>query len=658
MIEKPNIISTAIKQAGLAVSGVLLGLFLLALLLATPGRANEPSLLLEKAMLGSPGQGIGTGGLPVEASPPAGQTNLLHSTLVSSHTLALTKTTATTTIYPGATIVYKLQYAVVGSEQALSVTVTDTVPAGVDYQDCWTKEGGILCEIMDGVVTWFLGDKLPPANGELGLEVAVKPSLPNDTEICNQAYVFDDGGERAVSNQVCHFVQSNHSLEISKRGPDDVIYPGEKVTYTLAYTVSGDEPAHSMTITDPLPTGTSFVHCASGGICVPSTGLVSWTLGTLTPTIDSAVTGVVTLVVQLDEGSAVGAQLVNTAYIQDEQGMRNQATETTDVFQGPFYIYLPVLLRRYPLPPPISSWHKGDLPAGVTVYSIASCTNPCTTLYAGTSDGVYRSENGGVNWMRTDLTGRMVRSVAVLRGDCSTVCAATWGGGLQVTDNGGDDWTPRNNGLGDLYLYAMTIHPDDDDILDDGDILYVGTVDAGVYKSTNGGSIWSAMNSGLPPGATVDALTIVPTTPGVVYAGTWGQGLYRTVDSGSSWSQVAVAGLRVYSVALGPDENSPVYVSTYENGVYRSQNGVDSWVHDGLAGQIVYSVAVGRDGMAYAGTTGTDTVHERPENGSWSSLASQPPGVSQVRSLTIGEEGCRAVLFAGTDSGAWWYGPD
>ena len=50
--------------------------------------------------------------------------------------------------------------------------------------------------------------------------------------------------------------------------------------------------------------------------------------------------------------------------------------------------------------------------------------------------------------------------------------------------------------------------------------LYAGTAGGGVFKSTNGGGNWSAVNTGLTCYSSVYALAIDPATPTTLYAGT------------------------------------------------------------------------------------------------------------------------------------------
>src|SRR5438874_32924 len=67
--------------------------------------------------------------------------------------------------------------------------------------------------------------------------------------------------------------------------------------------------------------------------------------------------------------------------------------------------------------------------------------------------------------------------------------------------------------------------------------LYAGT-NAGVFKSTDGGGSWSAINTSLPSVKYVLALAIDPLTPATLYAGIDIYGVFKSTDGGGSWSAV------------------------------------------------------------------------------------------------------------------------
>src|SRR5436309_6931479 len=66
--------------------------------------------------------------------------------------------------------------------------------------------------------------------------------------------------------------------------------------------------------------------------------------------------------------------------------------------------------------------------------------------------------------------------------------------------------------------------------------LYAGTVGKGVFKSTNGGGSWSAINTGLTD-TFVRTLAVDPQTPSTLYAGTFG-GAFKSTTGGASWNAV------------------------------------------------------------------------------------------------------------------------
>src|SRR5262245_5651597 len=62
--------------------------------------------------------------------------------------------------------------------------------------------------------------------------------------------------------------------------------------------------------------------------------------------------------------------------------------------------------------------------------------------------------------------------------------------------------------------------------------LYAGTDGRDVFKSTDGGSSWSALNTGSPYSTVAGVLAVDPRTPTTLYAGTGG-GVFKSTDGGS-----------------------------------------------------------------------------------------------------------------------------
>ena len=82
-----------------------------------------------------------------------------------------------------------------------------------------------------------------------------------------------------------------------------------------------------------------------------------------------------------------------------------------------------------------------------------------------------------------------------------------------------------------ITVVALVINPETPDT------LYAGTL-GGVFKSTNGGANWTAMNNRPPDSATCvhyRCLAINPQTPDTLYAGILG-GVFKSTNGGESWT--------------------------------------------------------------------------------------------------------------------------
>ena len=82
-------------------------------------------------------------------------------------------------------------------------------------------------------------------------------------------------------------------------------------------------------------------------------------------------------------------------------------------------------------------------------------------------------------------------------------------------------------------VMSVTPHPAEPDV------LYVGTHEAGVFKTSSAGKTWAVVNTGLR-GLDVHGLAIDPSTPSKLHAlvREGGAGLYRTTDGGQGWVRV------------------------------------------------------------------------------------------------------------------------
>jgi len=239
--------------------------------------------------------------------------------------------------------------------------------------------------------------------------------------------------------------------------------------------------------------------------------------------------------------------------------------------------------------PAYSGWQQlNNMPFAGNISAFVPDPVDSQVVYAGTSGGVYKSIDGGVNWLETPiLTAPNVLSVAVDKTDNSVLYAMV-GDGLYKTTDGGGSWVFLNSGK---YCYehaSLTISPNNNQV------LYVGYNTCGVYKSVDGGVSWTQINNGLPltlPSTdsytyinTVNSLVIDPSDDQTLYAGTY-NGIYKTVDGGATWNAVNI-GVQstnntskiISFISIDPINTQTLFAgSSYSSGMFKSIDGGATW---------------------------------------------------------------------------------
>jgi photosystem II stability/assembly factor-like uncharacterized protein len=180
-------------------------------------------------------------------------------------------------------------------------------------------------------------------------------------------------------------------------------------------------------------------------------------------------------------------------------------------------------------------------------------------------------------WAQIGPPGGSINALAADSGDPSTVYAATDGGGVFKSTDRGSTWTAMNQGLGDLSVRSLAVDPVDPSI------LYAGTRSGGVFKSTNAGATWTSASAGLPGSGsypTVSTLAIDASAPNTVYAGlSYPGSIYESSDGAASWQPARNglgASLNVAAIAIDPLSPATLYAAT-SDGLWKSSDGAGLW---------------------------------------------------------------------------------
>ncbi len=315
-----------------------------------------------------------------------------------------------------------------------------------------------------------------------------------------------------------------------------------------------------------------------------------------------------------------------------------------------------------------------------------------TTQQGRVKGRVYKTSNGGANWELIWQGDNLARYLIVDPGNTNVLylstgifdreafnsdCANGAPGGLGVLKSidGGQTWTPINNGLSDLYVCCLRMHPTNPQILfaatgngscsktyANGQCAFCG-----VFKTINGGSSWTKVISN----EFTTTVNFSPSNPDTIYAG-GPSAFYRSQDGGTTWSRFSkprgqgygppgiLAGQPI-DVTVDPDNSFVIYANNYGGGVFRSIDGAENWEmwSKGYSGAMIQTVhipaadpstvyALGNSGPFASSNYGEDWVGiakgDAESSGNlWNSIATKP---TNSKVLLISPEGTGEILIS------------
>src|ERR1700758_2571927 len=104
----------------------------------------------------------------------------------------------------------------------------------------------------------------------------------------------------------------------------------------------------------------------------------------------------------------------------------------------------------------------------------------------------------------------------------------------------------------------------------DSTTFYFGSVNGGIWKTTDAGVVWKPIFDGQPV-ASIGALAVAPSDPRTIYAGTgesdirsslsFGNGVYKSRDGGKTWTHIGLENTQHISrIVVDPCDPNIVYV--------------------------------------------------------------------------------------------------
>src|SRR5262245_30852978 len=221
------------------------------------------------------------------------------------------------------------------------------------------------------------------------------------------------------------------------------------------------------------------------------------------------------------------------------------------------------------------------------------------TLYAANRGGVFKSTDGGANWLPTaGVAPGQAESVVVDPQNPRNVYAAGRREVFKSTD-GGISWLEMKIDPGSINWgdWRLALNPQNPNIIfalaGGDDDVGVG----GVWKSVDGGATWRQT----PLRAFPSSLIVDRRDPEVIYVGGW-QAVHQSIDGGETWAQLA-AGIGLLNLAIDREDSNVLYLGA-GNGVFKSPDRGRTWseVPILLANDVKVSVDPHQPATVYAST--------------------------------------------------------
>ena len=261
-------------------------------------------------------------------------------------------------------------------------------------------------------------------------------------------------------------------------------------------------------------------------------------------------------------------------------------------------------------------------------------------------------------WRTSGPPGGTVQAITVVPAAHQTVFAATDLGGIFKSTDAGAHWSAVNVGLlEDSFFRTIAADPGD------ASVVWAGGF-SGAVKTVDGGAHWSRL--GLPGLAVVFSLALVPSPSSTAYAATSAQGVLKTTDGGAHWNPTG-AGLPAHpvnSVAVDPGDPNTAYAALNLDGVYRTTDGGASWQPAGSDLPLEGYRRVVLDPSSPATLYAVGEIHRvfRSPNqgGTWNEITNGLPG--KVTGFAIDPQSSNVLyaavtgygVYKSTDGGGTW----
>ena len=263
-----------------------------------------------------------------------------------------------------------------------------------------------------------------------------------------------------------------------------------------------------------------------------------------------------------------------------------------------------------------------------------SILNTQISSSANIESGAYIDKDNWTELGPGNIGGR-TRAIYIHPTDTNIIFIGSVGGGIWKSTDGGVSWSVVNDFMASIAITSIVADPRTTNNVNTT-VLYASTGEGfynadslrgyGIFKSTDGGTTWSHLPSSSPALDSDWYYTnrLAINSAGVIIAVTRNNGIFTSNDDGNSWSKSA-PGTYMEDVKFNPTDDTNAIVGSLGGNCYYTTDSGTTWT----ASNIVNATAIwisGRVELAYA--TDTNKVYASVDNNSGEIYSSEDGGIT------------------------------
>ncbi|MBT7308418.1 MAG: hypothetical protein HN842_09370 [Gammaproteobacteria bacterium] len=299
---------------------------------------------------------------------------------------------------------------------------------------------------------------------------------------------------------------------------------------------------------------------------------------------------------------------------------------------------------------------------------------------------VYKTSDGGESWRPVWRGNNLARyilidpvnpdtiyvSTGIFDREAADAVPAQWlGGGEGVIKSvdGGESWGPANQGLNNLYVGSLYMHPNDPQNLLAGTGNNQYYQNAGIYQTTDGGDHWQQVLSG----EIITSVEYSETNPDVAYAGS-SEAIFRSLNGGTNWSLMGERGWGPDGIRAGfpidfqldPENSDRLFINNYGGGNFLTTDGGLSWINAsrGYTGAQVRDLSINPQSNGQLFVAARSGLFKTDDGGAnWLGLNNRPVNVLEWNLVQfdpgdpqhlLASNNWNSVIYRSIDSGRSW----